>query len=105
MLKKLFILLRVLALLATAATATINVYENQEDFKNLRVLRVMDLTKSVVKEDIGIRAKNTGNQATDIYYFVMPIPCIPFIASYTAHLKQGTKDSLVMESIGLDVTQ
>lgn len=99
------ILLLVLFFLLASCSATIQILRAAEDFENLRVLRVVDLTRSVVKEDIGIRAKNTAQVAQDVYYFVMPIVYMPFIASFQAHLKQGTKDPLVMESIGLDSTQ
>jgi oligosaccharyltransferase complex subunit alpha (ribophorin I) len=101
MIKSFFLLL----VLASGCLATIDITSLAGEFKNIRVLRVLDLTSSIVKEDIGIRAKNIKPSATDVYYFILPSIYRPFIASYQAHSKEGLKEPLQMESIGLDVTQ
>lgn len=75
------------------------------DFRNVRVIRLLDLSTPIIKEDIAIHAKNTAQNTVDAYYFVLPEIYMPFIASFTANSKQGNKDPLQIESVAADMTQ
>lgn len=99
--KQIYLLLFLIA----SCLALVDVSSLSNDFRNARVIRALDLSTSIVKEDIGIRAKNTGKHAMNVYYFILPTIYLPFIASYTANSKQGSKDLLQIEPIGLDTNQ
>ncbi|KAI9258646.1 Ribophorin I [Helicostylum pulchrum] len=75
------------------------------DFRNVRVIRLLDLSTPIIKEDIAIHAKNTAQNTVDAYYFILPEIYMPFIASFTANSKQGNKDPLQIESVAADMTQ
>lgn len=104
LLYKLF-LIATLSIQCFADTLSIDIKSKSNDFRNIRVLRVIDLTSSIVKESIGIHTKNNGSKAQSIYYYTIPSIYRPHLSSYQAYLKQGQKNALDMESMGLDIAK
>ncbi|KAL9542653.1 hypothetical protein MBANPS3_008509 [Mucor bainieri] len=76
-----------------------------KDYDNDRIIRVIDVSSSVVKEEIGIRANYLGSEPTQVYYFVLPAVIYPDVASMEAFLKHKTKDALTMVFAGFDNEQ
>jgi oligosaccharyltransferase complex subunit alpha (ribophorin I) len=101
---RVLVYLLLLAFVHTTVQA-IDVSSLTENFVNERVIRTVDLSTSVVKEDIGIKANNTGSKATTAYHFAIPITHHNTMASYHAFLKQKAKQRLVMEPAGFDQLQ
>jgi hypothetical protein len=87
------------------AVKAIDVSSLAKNFENDRVVRTVDLCTSIVKEDIGIRANNTGPKATNVYHFTIPMIHHNAMASYDAYLKQKAKRRLIMELAGFDQSQ
>jgi hypothetical protein len=108
--KQSYILLLILLIFAfiggsNSITSSIDIRSKSKDYRNIRVLRVINLTASIVREQIGIHTKNTGSEPTSIYYFTIPAIYQSHLATYHAYLKQGSKVPLEMESVGLDSTK
>ncbi|ORZ20259.1 Ribophorin I [Absidia repens] len=72
------------------------------EFKNVKVLRVLDARTNVVQEDIGIRAKNVADHPTNEYYYTVPASIEEHVASVTAFLRQEPKTSLTVKKAGFD---
>ncbi|KAI8979782.1 Ribophorin I [Mycotypha africana] len=73
-------------------------------FHNDRVRRVVDLTSSVVKEKITLKATNMGGKPMDRYYFTIPSAYKDHIAYHQAyHLPYGlSNEDLAITYIGID---
>ncbi|KAI9278959.1 Ribophorin I [Phascolomyces articulosus] len=72
------------------------------EFRNTRVIRVVDLRANVVQEDIGIRAKNIDASPISHYIFTIPRQTEDHVASISAFLRQEPKTSLTIEQAGFD---
>ncbi|KAI8143937.1 Ribophorin I [Fennellomyces sp. T-0311] len=72
------------------------------EFRNTRVIRVLDLRNNVVQEDIGIRAKNIDSAPVDQYIFTVPREAEEQLASITAFLRQEPKTALTIKQAGFD---
>ncbi|KAI8070922.1 Ribophorin I [Gongronella butleri] len=96
----------VLVLASVAAASPSSVAKGRvpipEDFKNLKVLRVLDTRTSVVHEDIGIRAENIGAKPVNDYYFIAPRDVNDRIAHLEAFLRQEPRIGLNVENVGFD---
>lgn len=85
--------------------ATIHLEHVSKEFRNVRVLRAMDLSTDIVKETLAIDVKNTGLQTMDSYYFTIPAHDRPFLSDYRAFQLQEPKEPLEIEPLGLDITK
>lgn len=85
--------------------AAIDLKDISTEFKNVRILRALDLSTDIVKETVGIVAKNTGLQPLSCYYFTIPAHDRPFLSSYQAYQQQKLDESLAIEPLGLDTTE
>ncbi|CAO3593226.1 unnamed protein product [Absidia cylindrospora] len=72
------------------------------DFRNVKVLRVLDARSNVVQEDIGIRAKNIADHPISEYYYTVPATIDDHVASVSAFLRQNAKSSLTVEKASFD---
>ncbi|KAI8645820.1 Ribophorin I-domain-containing protein [Parasitella parasitica] len=95
----------VTALLFLGCVYSFNTSQLYREFDNDRILRVIDLTSSVVKEDIAIRANYLGASPTQVYHFVLTSVLHDDVSSLEAFLKHKTKDALKMEFAGFDQEQ
>lgn len=94
-----------IVLLLVGYVYSFNTSSLSKDFDNDRIIRVIDLTSSVVKEDIGIRANYLGADPTQFYHFVLPSVFYDDISSMEAFLKHKSKDALNIELAGFDQEQ
>lgn len=94
-----------IVLLIVGYVYSLNTSLLSKDFDNDRIIRVIDLTSSVVKEDIGIRANYLGANPTQFYHFVLPSVLYNDISLMEAFLKHKSKDALKMELAGFDQEQ
>ncbi|KAI7895853.1 Ribophorin I [Mucor mucedo] len=67
-------------------------------FENTKVIRTIDVTTAIAREDVGIRAKNIDSVPASEYYFYVPIVISKNAASISAFLrKQKTELQVVLE--------
>ncbi|ORX55746.1 Ribophorin I [Hesseltinella vesiculosa] len=71
-------------------------------FNNNKVLRVIDMRSSIVREDVGIRAENIGDVPADAYYYAVPKVINDKVAHVEGFLREEPKSSLKVESVGFD---
>lgn len=71
-------------------------------FVNDKIRRVVDLTSSIVKEDIIIRANNTRNMEVTEYYMAIPQEFTNKLSSFDVVLKQKPDEPLDIQNIGFD---
>lgn len=72
------------------------------NFRNTRLIRVVDLRTGVVHEDIGIRAKNIDQSPVNEYIFTIPKSAEEHVADITAFLRQEPKTPLNIQQAGFD---
>lgn len=88
------LLLQVLFAFSCACVAF--AFPNQ--FENTKVIRTIDITSAIAREDVGIRAKNIDSVAASEYYFYVPVVIAKNTASISAFLrKQKTELEVVLE--------
>lgn len=90
-----------MALASSAAVAETTIPVSP-DFKNIKVLRVLDLRSNIVVEDLGIRAKNIHTKPVSQYMFALPRQADEHVASIGAFLRQEPKTGLSIEQAGFD---
>lgn len=67
-------------------------------FENTKVIRTIDVTTGIAREDVGIRAKNIDSVPASEYYFYVPIVISKNAASISAFLrKEKTELKVVLE--------
>lgn len=96
-----FMSLASMALASSAAVAETTIPVSP-DFKNIKVLRVLDLRSNIVVEDLGIRAKNIHTKPVSQYMFALPRQADEHVASIGAFLRQEPKTGLSIEQAGFD---
>jgi len=94
-----------LLLITVSHVNAFNTSAVSKNYDNDRVIRVIDVSSSVVKEEIGIRANYLGSEPTQVYHFVLPAALYHDVASMEAFLKHKSKDALTMAFAGFDQEQ
>jgi len=94
-----------LLLAAVSCISAFNASAVSKDYDNDRIIRVIDMSTSVIKEEVGIRANYLGSEPTRTYHFVLPAVLHDNVASMEAFLKHKSKDALAMAFAGFDQEQ
>ncbi|KAL9559332.1 hypothetical protein PS6_000799 [Mucor atramentarius] len=94
-----------LLLIAASYVNAFNTSAVSKNYDNDRIIRVVDVSSSVVKEEIGIRANYLGSEPAQVYHFVLPASLYHNVASMEAFLKHKSKDALTMAFAGFDQEQ
>ncbi|GAN01038.1 dolichyl-diphosphooligosaccharide--protein glycosyltransferase subunit 1 [Mucor ambiguus] len=94
-----------LLLAIVGGASAFNASALSKDYDNDRIIRVIDVSSSVVREEIGIRANYLGSEPTQVYFFVLPAMIHHDVATMEAFLKHKSKDALAMVFTGFDQEQ
>lgn len=83
-------------LFAFSCACVVFAFPNQ--FENTKVIRTIDVTSAIAREDVGIRAKNINNAPASEYYFYVPVVISKSTASISAFMrKQKTELKVTLE--------
>lgn len=64
------------------------VFAIPQQFENTKVIRVFDIKAGIVREDVGIRAKNIDKAPSSEYFFYLPVVISNSTASISAFLRK-----------------